>query len=210
MIFTTTSGKRSWERKKENSTVQLAESLKDIVMLNAEHLLFIWSSGASESLVVCSFLSLGNAKHVRRKKRFFLEPTKRLFYNGISTALQRSTSTSSLQCKLQVTPRSRGLYQNKGHMWGGRAECGLGPTGRSLGPTKTVAPGAVLTRPILIFFNPAWELMCCNCGLGMMCIGNEKQPTLPIENCITRWANVKPLIIIGFCMPLWSLGANQV
>jgi hypothetical protein len=92
-------------------------------------------------------------------------------------------------CKLQVTPRSRGLYQNKGHMWGGRSECGLGPTGRAASgptPTKTVAPGAVLTRPILIFFNPAWGLICCNCGLGMMCIGNEKQPTLPIENCKIR------------------------
>jgi len=117
LIFTTTSGKRSWERELDG-TVMRERKYSTASRVVEGHcntecwwtLVFIWSSGASLSFCAVFFHSVTQA--CTKKNGSSWNQTAILQRNFHGTALQ--TSTSHRACKLQVTPPSRGRYQNKG------------------------------------------------------------------------------------------------
>jgi hypothetical protein len=132
-------GRESWELdgdERENIP-QLGESLKDIVILNAAHCVYMELRSDWVSFCAVFFHSVTRA--CTKKKRFFLEP------NGYFTTEFPRRWKEALHiepaCKLQVTPPSRGRYQNKGPCEA-EVSAGSGPQAAGSGPTPTkpVAP----------------------------------------------------------------------
>jgi len=162
VIFRTTSGKRKlrarrwWER--EYSTA--SRVVEGHCNTECEHCVYM--ELRSEWVSFCAVFFHSVTRACTKKKRFFLKP------NGYFTTEFPRRWKEALHiepaCKLQVTPPSRGRYQNKGPCEA-EVSAGSGPQAAGSGPTPTkpVAPDFIdcAIQKNWADFNfpqPAWGL----------------------------------------------------